>query len=139
MPLKLFSDPTGHEPFQSYQLTDQTKPAFLAESAYIFTIIFISKLVSVEMACLLGIQNKTQALCSYSCKYLLSTGVNSVGISMEFSPGITLYVLDARTLKSAGIFAVFPKTINLLCSVPFYFIHIHIHDIFMTSSSYSQE
>ena len=31
--------------------------------AYIFTIIFISKLVSVEMACLLGIQNEIQAVC----------------------------------------------------------------------------
>ena len=30
--------------------------------AYIFTIIFISKLVSVEMACLLGIQNEIQAV-----------------------------------------------------------------------------
>ena len=31
--------------------------------AYIFIIIFISKLVSVEMACLLGIQNEIQAVC----------------------------------------------------------------------------
>ena len=32
--------------------------------AYIFTIIFISKLVSVEMACPLGIQNEIQAVCA---------------------------------------------------------------------------
>ena len=30
---------------------------------YILTIIFTSKLVSVEMACLLGIQNEIQAVC----------------------------------------------------------------------------
>jgi hypothetical protein len=30
--------------------------------AYIFTVIFISKLVSVEMACLLVIQNEIQAV-----------------------------------------------------------------------------
>ena len=32
--------------------------------APIFTLIFVSKLVSVEMACLLGIQNEIQALCT---------------------------------------------------------------------------
>ena len=42
----------SQEPFQSYLLTGQ------ADSA----IIFISKLVSVEMACLLGIQNEIQAV-----------------------------------------------------------------------------
>jgi hypothetical protein len=31
--------------------------------APLFTIIFVSRLVSVEMACLLGIQNRIQALC----------------------------------------------------------------------------
>ena len=39
----------SHEPFQSYLLNGQ------ADSA--------KKLVSVDMACLLGIQNKIQALC----------------------------------------------------------------------------
>ena len=32
--------------------------------SYIFTIIFISKLVLVEMASLLGIQNQIQAVCA---------------------------------------------------------------------------
>ena len=36
--------------------------------AYIFTIIFTSKLVSVEMACLLGIQNEIQAVCKRSVR-----------------------------------------------------------------------
>ena len=36
--------------------------------AYIFTIIFTSKLVLVEMACLLGIQNKMQALWAVKTK-----------------------------------------------------------------------
>ena len=43
----------SQEPFQSYLLTGQDDSA----------IIFISKLVSVEMACLLGIQNEIQAVC----------------------------------------------------------------------------
>ena len=47
----------SHKPFKSYLLTGQAWPAFFS-MAYIFTIIFISKLVSVEMACLLVIQNE---------------------------------------------------------------------------------
>ena len=49
----------SHEPFQSYLLTGQ---ADSAKKAPLFTIIFVSKLVSVEMACLLSIQNEIQAL-----------------------------------------------------------------------------
>ena len=41
----------SHEPFQSYLIGQ-------ADSAFIF----IAKLVSVEMACLLGIQNEIQAV-----------------------------------------------------------------------------
>ena len=48
--------------------------------AYIFIVIFISKLVSVEMAWLLGIQNKIQAACPYMLEQAknLHYGINVI-------------------------------------------------------------
>ena len=62
----------SHKPFQSYLLTGQADSAKkgswdlkIISMAYIFTAIFIWKLVSVEMACLLCIQNEIQAVWQY--------------------------------------------------------------------------
>ena len=63
----------SHEPFQSYLLTGQADSVIKAVKGLLgfendlnsttFHDHFVSKLVPVEMACLLVIQNKIQALC----------------------------------------------------------------------------
>ena len=54
---------TIHKKIGRFDISIETKMMMkIISMAYIFTIIFISKLVSVEMACLLGIQNEIQAV-----------------------------------------------------------------------------
>ena len=57
--------------------------------AYIFTIIFISKLVSVEMACLLVIQNEIQAVCTVKAPLV----VNAALLGLFYLRSVLTYLL----------------------------------------------
>ena len=69
--------------------------------AYIFTIIFISKLVSVEMACLLVIQNKKQALCAPILKFCFNS-LNLTYFIISSCLSSSHYVLGSGTSSAAN-------------------------------------
>lgn len=56
--------------------------------ACVFTIVFVSKLVSVEVACLLGVQNEIQAVCGKAIhpKLFKKMHLNTLAYTMRMLP-----------------------------------------------------